>query len=92
MEYFSNDLIEHLQNPVEELCFMKSLLKPDGKMYHATGCYEYAFEYTRFHLFFFLGRSLQLLAQKSGLEVKLTDRIYPEQSSLRYAIFTIKNT
>ena len=89
---FSNDLIEHLQNPVEELCFMKSLLNPDGKMYHATGCYEYAFEYTRFHLFFFLGRSLQLLAQKSGLEVKLTDRIYPEQSSLRYAIFTIKNT
>ena len=87
---FSNDLIEHLQFPVKELSFMKTLLKKDGKMHHATGCYEYAFEYTRFHLFFFLGRSLQLLAQKSGLNVELTDRIYPEQSSLRCGIFTVK--
>lgn len=89
---FSNDLIEHLRFPVEELRFMRGLLKEDGAMYHATGCYEYAFEYTRFHLFFFTGRSLRLLAEKSGLKVTLTDRIYPERSSLRYAIFTINKT
>ena len=65
---FSNDLIEHLRFPVEELRFMRGLLKEDGAMYHATGCYEYAFEYTRFHLFFFTGRSLRLLAEKKRIE------------------------
>jgi len=64
---FSNNLLEHLRHPVEELVFMQSLLKPNATMSHATPCFAYLYEYTRFHLYFYLGRSRGILAQKAGL-------------------------
>jgi hypothetical protein len=66
---FSNNVLEHLRYPVQELTFMGKILKPGAKMSHATPCFEYLYEYTRFHLFFFLGRSKTLLADKAGLVV-----------------------
>jgi len=66
---FSNNVLEHLRHPIDELIFMRDLLQPGGKMAHATPCFEYLYEYTRFHLFFFLGRSRQLLADKADLAV-----------------------
>ena len=38
-------------------------------MAHATPCFEYLYEFTRFHLFFFLGRSRELLAKSAGLDL-----------------------
>jgi len=65
---FSNNVLEHLQNPLETLMLMKSLLKDDhSKMIHSTPCYEYLYEYTRFHLVFFTGHSLEILCRKAGL-------------------------
>ncbi len=66
---FSNNVLEHLRYPVRELIFMSEILKSGAKMSHATPCFEYLYEYTRFHLFFFLGRSRTLLAEKTGLTV-----------------------
>ncbi|HEY5801860.1 MAG TPA: methyltransferase domain-containing protein [Burkholderiaceae bacterium] len=66
---FSNNVLEHLRYPFEEMRFMASRLKPGALMSHATPCFEYRYEYTRFHLFFFLGRSRQLLADRSGLAI-----------------------
>lgn len=73
---FSNDLIEHLTDPIRDLEDMKRLLKPGGEMVHCSGCYEYAFEYTRFHLFFFTGDSLRRVADAIGLEYELGDRLF----------------
>ena len=66
---FSNNVLEHLRFPIEEFVFMKNILKLNAKMSHATPCYEYLYEYTRFHLFFYLGRSKNLLAKKAGLVI-----------------------
>lgn len=67
---FSNDLLEHLSDPIHELQFMKLLLKSrESKMAHCTGCYNYKYEYTRFHMFFFTGKSLDVLAERAGLSV-----------------------
>lgn len=67
---FSNDLLEHLADPIEELRFMKTLLAtPDALMAHTTGCYEYKYEYTRFHMFFFTGRSLNVVCDRAGLNL-----------------------
>ena len=65
---FSNNLLEHLRHPADELRQMASLLKPGSLMSHATPCFDYKFEFTRFHLFFFLGRSRDILAERAGLE------------------------
>ena len=67
---FSNNVLEHLRHPVAELKAMANLLPSDGLMSHATPCFEYRFEFTRFHLFFFLGRSRTLLASEAGLQIQ----------------------
>lgn len=64
---FSNNVLEHLRYPVRDLSLMSELLKPRGRMSHATSCFDYLYEYTRFHLFFFLGRSRSILARKANL-------------------------
>jgi hypothetical protein len=65
---FTHDLIEHLRNPVEDFAFLKTLLKnKSSEMAHATGCYEYAYEYSRFHLVFYTGDSLKTLCDQVGL-------------------------
>ena len=66
---FSNNVLEHLRYPIQDLRFLARLLHPGGRMSHATPCFEYLYEYTRFHLFFYLGRSRQLLASESGLRI-----------------------
>ena len=67
---FSNDLIEHLINPVEDFKFMKSILKDmHSKMSHSTSCYIYKHEVTRFHTHFFTGKSIDVLCEKAGLNV-----------------------
>lgn len=66
---FSNNVLEHLRYPVRELTMMRDLLKNGGRMSHATPCFEYLYEFTRFHLFFFLGRSRSILADKAGLRI-----------------------
>lgn len=66
---FSNNVLEHLRYPVQELSVMRDLLKNGGRMSHSTPCFEYLYEFTRFHLFFFLGRSRSILAGKAGLRV-----------------------
>ena len=67
---FSNDLLEHLKHPAEDLLFMKSLLRsPASKMSHSTSCYIYKHEYTRFHLFFFTGESVNILCEKTNMKI-----------------------
>lgn len=64
---FSNNVLEHFRHPVQELSFMANLLELGGRMAHATPCFAYLYEYTRFHLFFFTGRSRYVLTEKAGL-------------------------
>jgi len=67
---FSNDVLEHFMDPAAELRFMKSLLSSeDACMAHTTGCYNYAYEYTRFHTFFFTGKSLEYICKDAGLKI-----------------------
>ena len=67
---FSHDLLEHLNDPAEELLFMKSLLKDtNSKMAHSTACYEYKYEFTRFHTCFYTGNAVQYLCKRAGLKV-----------------------
>ena len=67
---YSNDLLEHLIEPVEDLKFMKTLLmNPAAKMSHSTSCYTYKQEFTRFHTHFFTGKSLEVICDRVGLEI-----------------------
>lgn len=65
---FTNNVLEHFRNPVEELKKISGYLKSNGKMAHATPCFEYLYEFTRFHLYFYLGRSRRYMIEKAGLK------------------------
>ncbi len=66
---FSNNVIEHFRDPVAEFRDLHSLLKPGARMAHASPCYEYNYGFTRFHSVFLLGRSPDVLAERSGFGV-----------------------
>ena len=77
---FSNDLLEHLIDPVADMKFMKTLLKdPRAQISHSTTCYAYMYEFTRFHTHFFTGKSNEVLAEKSGFEIlEYIDELHDE--------------
>jgi hypothetical protein len=43
------------------------MLKPGANMIHSTPCYKYCHPYTKYHIFFFEGKSLDIICQKVGL-------------------------
>lgn len=82
---FSNDVVEHFRDPVAAFEEMKSILKPNAKMAHTTGCYDYEYPYTRFHFTFFTGKSLDVLSKRLGMKYELRGRIderFPSRLSL----------
>lgn len=88
---FSNDLLEHLVDPVGELLFMRSLLaKPSSLMSHCTGCYRYKYEYTRFHMFFFTGSSMEYICQQTGLIV--AEEVEDEAEDFLCKVFKMRDT
>jgi len=66
---YSHDVIEHLFDPAATLRQLSGILAPGGLQAHATPCYEYRYEYSRFHVFFYTGRSPEVLAERAGLKI-----------------------
>jgi len=64
---YSHNVLEHLFDPIATNKRLGHLLAEGGRLVHATPCFEYRYEISRFHIFFFTGRSPQLLAEKSGM-------------------------
>jgi hypothetical protein len=70
---FSNNVIEHFLDPVAQFKEFAALLPSGARMAHSSPCYEYRYEITRFHTIFLLGRSPEVLAERTGF--KVVDRI-----------------
>lgn len=66
---FSNNVIEHLLDPVAQFMRFYAMLPSRGRMAHASPCYVWSYEFTRFHTFFPLGRSVEVLAARTGFRV-----------------------
>lgn len=65
----THNILEHVQDPVGFTRQLAGWLRPEGRLVHATACFEYAYEISRFHLCFFPGRSAGRLAERAGLEL-----------------------
>lgn len=71
---FSNNVIEHFRDPVAQFTDFHDLLKGEGIMAHSSPCYDYAYEFTRFHSLFLLGRSPYVLAERTGFKIISSQR------------------
>jgi len=65
----THNVLEHLFHPIDTTKQLCGMLVDDGLLVHATPCFDYLYEYTRFHVFFFVGKSLDYLAVNSGMVV-----------------------
>ena len=74
---FSNNVIEHFRDPIGQFREFHQMMKPGAKMAHSSPCYEYRYPFTRFHTLFLLGKSADVLAEKTGF--KVIDRIRDEE-------------
>lgn len=71
---FSHDLLEHLKDPIGTFKLFSEILKPEGRMVHSTACYDYVYEYTRFHLFFYTGTSIEEICKQTGFIIDSTTK------------------
>lgn len=65
----SHNVLEHLFDPVGTTRRLSKLLVPGGRLVHATPCFDYKYEYTHYHVFFFPSRSPAILAARAGMLV-----------------------
>ena len=66
---FSNNVIEHLVDPADQFHDFGRVLKPGGRMAHASPCYDWRYAFSRFHVFFPMGEAPERLAARTGFSV-----------------------
>jgi SAM-dependent methyltransferase len=66
---FSNNVVEHLTDPVRQFADFHAILKPGGRMAHATPCHQWLYDHSRFHVFFPLAGSIERLAARTGFSL-----------------------
>lgn len=79
----SNNYVEHMQNPIKEFSLMNLKMKKNSIMIHATPCWFYRVERTKFHLFFLEKESLNILCKKTGFEI-VEDYTIPDYPHREY--------
>ena len=67
----THNVLEHLFDPIGVTKMLLSKLSPGGLLMHSTACFEYVYEFTGFHVFFFTGDSVKHLAERAGAEVQI---------------------
>lgn len=80
---FSNNVIEHFFDPAAQFADFRQVLKPGGKMVHASPCYAWACAHTRFHTFFPMGEAPERLAQRTDFALERQ----VEDGEFRAAVF-----
>lgn len=63
----SNNVLDHLQDPISDMLLMKSLLNDGASMIHASDGFDYSIHYTKVHLFFFVGKSVEFISKEIGM-------------------------
>ncbi|MGF1619155.1 MAG: class I SAM-dependent methyltransferase [Rhodomicrobiaceae bacterium] len=66
----SHNVLEHLFDPAGTTRRLGQLLTPDGRIVHTTPCFDYSYDFSHYHVFFFTGRSPEILAERSGMRIE----------------------
>jgi hypothetical protein len=81
---FTNNYIEHIID-IDDIKDIIKLVKRGGKIIFATACFEYNIEYTHYHTYFFIGRSIGYLEEKLG--IKLLDTYDLGELDIKIKVF-----
>ena len=64
---YSNNFIEHVIDPISDLKEVLDNLKSDGILILISPCWDYCYEFTHFHTFFFVNKSVKVLCDKLNI-------------------------
>ena len=73
---YTNNYIEHLIDPFNDLKKVIDLLKDDGKLVIISPCCEYCIEFTNYHTFYFLGKSVKYLCNELSINEIYSEKIF----------------
>lgn len=65
----THNVLEHLFDPIGTTGKLGRLLVPGGRLVHATPCFDYRYDFTHYHVFFFTGRSPEVMASRAGMKI-----------------------
>jgi hypothetical protein len=75
---YTNNFIEHVTNPIEDIKKILQHLNNDGYLIIISDCFdEYKIEYTHYHLYFYTGNSFNILCEKLNLNIIESKTIGP---------------
>jgi hypothetical protein len=67
---YSNNFIEHLINPLEDIKKMLNNLNSNGYLIFISDCIdEYMVEFTHYHTYYYTGNSFTILCDKLNLDI-----------------------
>ena len=72
---YSSNFIEHVIHPFEDLKKLINLLTINGKLVMMSACWEYFYEVTHYHTYFFLGKSVQYLCNELNIKEIYSEKI-----------------
>ena len=84
---FNHNVIEHVLDPIADINDMKNCIKKNGYLVISSACWDYCYEYTHFHTFFFLGKSVNYLCEKLNIELMKTIKISELNDNVIIKIF-----
>jgi SAM-dependent methyltransferase len=64
---YASNLLEHFIHPIDDIKEILTHLNDDGYLIFMTACFEYCYTNTHYHVFYFIGPSLQMLCEQLGI-------------------------
>lgn len=75
---YSNNFIEHLIHPLEDIKKMLTILNDNGYLIFMSDCIdEYIIEFTHFHTYYYTGDSFNILCDKLNLDIIESKQVGP---------------
>jgi hypothetical protein len=86
---YNNNFIEHLINPIDFISTMVNHLNDYGYIIFISPCFEYSYDFTHYHTFFFNDKSLEYISKKINIKLIDSKRINFNETGTDYTVVKV---
>ena len=90
---YNCNFIEHLINPLQDIQEIIKHLKPGGYLIFISPCFEYCYDFTHYHTFYFNDTSLAHIGNKLNLKMTFSKKFtFPDEQFTISKVFQLNAT